>query len=221
MLTLFRKLIPGKAEGAPDENFFISAGLQFYGDLVAKASSGRIEGKFDGQIIECKKLIIGANATIKGNIFAHDILVYGYCEGNIYASGDIKVFDGAVVLGDIHSSSLFVDRNATFRGNLRKLKPEDYAEMTATEKDRIIQLRKSNVYNIHSLNVKLDVEKNKARLVANGTPTVEDDHDLTKMKKVSDPRPTLSESTKQEKFFEPGVSSAPDPLPSDDNKRWF
>jgi cytoskeletal protein CcmA (bactofilin family) len=91
MLTLFRKLIPGKAEGAPDENFFISAGLQFYGDLVAKASSGRIEGKFDGQIIECKKLIIGANATIKGNIFAHDILVYGYCEGNIYASGDIKV----------------------------------------------------------------------------------------------------------------------------------
>lgn len=222
MLTLFRKLIPGKAEGAPDENFFISAGLQFYGDLVAKASSGRIEGKFDGQIIECKKLIIGANATIKGNIFAHDILVYGYCEGNIYASGDIKVFDGAVVLGDIHSSSLFVDRNATFRGNLRKLKPEDYAEMTASEKDRIIQLRKSNVYNIHSLNVKLDVEKNRARLVANGTPTIEDDHDINKvMKKVSDPKPMLTEAPKQEKFFEPGVSSAPEVVPSDDNKRWF
>ena len=190
MSTLFRKLIPGNPEDAPDENFFISTGLQFYGDLVAKASSGRIEGKFDGQIIECKKLIVGANATIKGNIFAHDIFVYGYFEGNIYASGNIKVFDGAVVLGDIHSSSLFVDRNATFRGNLRKLKPEDYAVMTASEKDRIIQLRKSNVYNIHSLNVKLDVEKNKARLVANGTSTIEDNHDINKMmKKVSNPKP--------------------------------
>jgi hypothetical protein len=94
--------------------------------------------------------------------------------------------------------------------------------MTASEKDRIIQLRKSNVYNIHSLNVKLDVEKNRARLVANGTPTIEDDHDINKvMKKVSDPKPMLTEAPKQEKFFEPGVSSAPEVVPSDDNKRWF
>jgi cytoskeletal protein CcmA (bactofilin family) len=172
MSTFFKNLLSGRNEAAPDENFFISAGLQFFGDLVAKSSSGRIEGTFDGSIIECKKLIVGMNANIKGNIFAHEIVVQGYCEGNIYTSGSIRVLEGAVVLGDIYASSLVVDRKATFRGNLRKLKPEDYAEMTGREKERIIQMRKSNVFSIHSVQARMDAEKVRAKMVANGDPVI-------------------------------------------------
>jgi cytoskeletal protein CcmA (bactofilin family) len=170
MLTLLRRLFAVGTDAAPEENFFISSGLEFYGDLVARASSGRIEGKFDGHIIECRKLIIGPHATIKGNVFAEEIVVYGYCEGNLYAAGDMKVFDTAVILGDIHASSLIVEHNATFRGNLRKLRTEDFLEITAREKEKIIQQRKSNVYNIHSLNARLEAEQRKARKVANGMP---------------------------------------------------
>jgi len=170
MLTLLRRLLSVGTEAAPEENFFISSGLEFYGDLVARASSGRIEGKFDGHIIECRKLIIGPHATIKGNVFAEEIVVYGYCEGNLYAAGDMKVFDTAVILGDIHASSLIVEHNATFRGNLRKLRTEDFLEITAREKEKIIQQRKSNVYNIHSLNARLEAEQRRARKVANGMP---------------------------------------------------
>lgn len=170
MLTLLRRLFSVGTDAAPEENFFISSGLEFYGDLVARASSGRIEGKFDGHIIECRKLIIGPHATIKGNVFAEEIVVYGYCEGNLYAAGDMKVFDTAVILGDIHASSLIVEHNATFRGNLRKLRTEDFLEITAREKEKIIQQRKSNVYNIHSLNARLEAEQRRARKVANGMP---------------------------------------------------
>lgn len=170
MLTLLRRLLSVGTEATPEENFFISSGLEFYGDLVARASSGRIEGKFDGHIIECRKLIIGPHATIKGNVFAEEIVVYGYCEGNLYAAGDMKVFDTAVILGDIHASSLIVEHNATFRGNLRKLRTEDFLEITAREKEKIIQQRKSNVYNIHSLNARLEAEQRRARKVANGLP---------------------------------------------------
>jgi cytoskeletal protein CcmA (bactofilin family) len=170
MLTFLRRLFSVGTDAAPEENFFISSGLEFYGDLVARASSGRIEGKFDGHIIECRKLIIGPHATIKGNVFAEEIVVYGYCEGNLYAAGDMKVFDTAVILGDIHASSLIVEHNATFRGNLRKLRTEDFLEITAREKEKIIQQRKSNVYNIHSLNARLEAEQRRARKVANGMP---------------------------------------------------
>lgn len=170
MLTLLRRLFSVGSDATPEENFFISSGLEFYGDLVARASSGRIEGKFDGHIIECRKLIIGPHATIKGNVFAEEIVVYGYCEGNLYAAGDMKVFDTAVILGDIHASSLIVEHNATFRGNLRKLRTEDFLEITAREKEKIIQQRKSNVYNIHSLNARLEAEQRRARKVANGIP---------------------------------------------------
>jgi cytoskeletal protein CcmA (bactofilin family) len=179
MLTLLRRLFSGRPEGRPEENFFISSGLEFYGDLVARASSGRIEGKFDGHIIECRKLIIGPHATIKGNVFAEEIFVYGYCEGNLYAAGDLKVFDTAVILGDIHASSLIVEHNATFRGNLRKLRAEDFLEITAREKDKIVQQRKSNVYNIHSLNARLEAEQRRARKVANGLPLTPEPEVLT------------------------------------------
>jgi cytoskeletal protein CcmA (bactofilin family) len=177
MLTLLRRLFAVGTDAAPEENFFISSGLEFYGDLVARASSGRIEGKFDGHIIECRKLIIGPHATIKGNVFAEEIVVYGYCEGNLYAAGDMKVFDTAVILGDIHASSLIVEHNATFRGNLRKLRTEDFLEITAREKEKIIQQRKSNVYNIHSLNARLEAEQQRARKVANGMPLTSETKD--------------------------------------------
>jgi len=179
MLTLLRRLLSVGTDAAPEENFFISSGLEFYGDLVARASSGRIEGKFDGHIIECRKLIIGPHATIKGNVFAEEIVVYGYCEGNLYAAGDMKVFDTAVILGDIHASSLIVEHNATFRGNLRKLRTEDFLEITAREKEKIIQQRKSNVYNIHSLNARLEAEQRRARKVANGMPLTPETEELT------------------------------------------
>jgi cytoskeletal protein CcmA (bactofilin family) len=174
MLTLLRRLLSVGTDAATEENFFISSGLEFYGDLVARASSGRIEGKFDGHIIECKKLIIGPHATIKGNVFAEEIVVYGYCEGNLYAAGDLKVFDTAVILGDIHASSLIVEHNATFRGNLRKLRTEDFLEITSREKEKIIQQRKSNVYNIHSLNARREAEQSRARKVANGMPLTQE-----------------------------------------------
>lgn len=231
MNTLFRKLLSGKAEAVPEENFYISAGLQFYGDLLAASSSGRIEGKFDGHIIECKKLIVGPRAIIKGNIFAQEVYVHGYCEGNIFASRVIKVYESAVVLGDVHSSAVQVDRNATFKGNLRKLKPEDYAAMTEGEKEKIRMEKKSNVFNIHSLTAKNESEQ-KARLVANGNPEI-----LVPIAPVTTdqtPKPFLKKMPKnpasQQKHgrnqnlqspAETAEAKKTETVPAEENKRWF
>ena len=233
MSTLFRKLFSGRKEAVPEENFYISSGLQFFGDLVAASSSGRIEGKFDGHIIECKKLIVGPKATIKGNIFAQEVFVHGYCEGNIFASKCIKVYDGAVVLGDVHSSAVQVERNATFRGNLRKLKPDDYESLTNEEKEKIRKERKSNVFNIHSLNARNETEQ-KSRMVANGSPetlspiapvTDVDNRDKKALfKKVTKPAKTPHVASQENETvlpFEPGLSQPTDAINSEVQRRWF
>ena len=231
MSTLFRKLLPGKPEGVPEENFYISAGLQFYGDLLAASSSGRIEGKFDGHIIECKKLIVGPKAVIKGNIFAQEVFVYGYCEGHIFASKVIKVYDSAVVLGDVHSSAVLVERNATFKGNLRKLKPDEYASMTDVEKDKIRMEKRSNVFNINSLTSKNEAEQ-KARMVANGTSEtllpigpVKTEDSKPFMKKVrkgetveSNPSPS---QTGEEIIYELETTKHSGHSSNEETKRWF
>jgi cytoskeletal protein CcmA (bactofilin family) len=231
MSTLFRKLLPRKSEGVPEENFYISPGLQFYGDLLAASSSGRIEGKFDGHIIECKKLIIGPKAYIKGNIFAQEVFVYGYCEGHIFASKIIKVYDSAVVLGDVHSSAVLVERNATFKGNLRKLKPDEYASMTESEKEKIRMEKKSNVFNIHSLATKNEAEQ-KARMVANGTAEtllpiapVKTDDSKPFMKKVRkepivESNPSHSQ-TDMDIIFELETTKHSGHSSNEETKRWF
>ena len=169
MISFLKRFLTARIERvAPDENFFISPGMEFYGDLVARSSSGRIDGRFEGQIIECRRIIVGPDAIIKGNLFAEDILLYGYCEGNLYASGDVKVFDTAVMLGDIHASSVLVEKDSTFRGNMRKLKTEEMAEFATKEKEKIIKQGRSNVHNIYSLKAKQEAEEVRARKVANG-----------------------------------------------------
>lgn len=169
MTAFLKRILSARIERvAPEENFFISSGMEFYGDLVARSSSGRIDGRFEGQIIECRRIIVGPDATIKGNVFAEDILLYGYCEGNLYASGDVKVFDTAVMLGDIHASSVLVEKESTFRGNMRKLKSEDMAEFATREKEKIIKQGRSNVHNIYSLKARQESEEVRARKVANG-----------------------------------------------------
>ncbi|NDC76387.1 MAG: hypothetical protein EBZ67_00650 [Chitinophagia bacterium] len=168
MTSFLKRILSARIERVAPENFFISTGMEFYGDLVARSSSGRIDGRFEGQIIECRRIIVGPDAIIKGNVFAEDILLYGYCEGNLYASGDVKVFDTAVMLGDIHASSVLVEKESTFRGNMRKLKPEDMAEFATKEKEKIIKQGRSNVHNIYSLKARREAEEVKARKVANG-----------------------------------------------------
>jgi len=170
MSSFLKRLLSGRIERvAPEENFFISSGMEFYGDLVARSSSGRIDGRFEGQIIECRKIIVGPDALIKGNIFAEDIHLYGHCEGNLYATGDVKVFDSGVMLGDIHATSLLVEKDSTFRGNVKKLKAEDMADHASREKEKIIRQGRSNVHNIYSLKARAEAETSKARKVANGT----------------------------------------------------
>jgi cytoskeletal protein CcmA (bactofilin family) len=170
MSSFLKRLLSGRIERvAPEENFFISSGMEFYGDLVARSSSGRIDGRFEGQIIECRKIIVGPDALIKGNIFAEDIHLYGHCEGNLYATGDVKVFDSGVMLGDIHATSLLVEKDSTFRGNVKKLKGQDMAEHAAREKEKIIRQGRSNVHNIYSLKARTEAEASKALKVANGT----------------------------------------------------
>jgi cytoskeletal protein CcmA (bactofilin family) len=186
MTAFLKRLLSARIERvAPEENFFISSGMEFYGDLVARSSSGRIDGRFEGQIIECRRIIIGPDAMIKGNVFAEDILLYGYCEGNLFASGDVKVFNTAVILGDIHSASLLVEKESTFRGNVKKLKPEDMAEFAIREKEKIIKQGRSNVHNIYSLKAKLESDEARARKVANGlAEDIPDTGNRTVMKRV-------------------------------------
>ncbi|MBM3442051.1 MAG: polymer-forming cytoskeletal protein [Bacteroidetes bacterium] len=170
MIDYLKRFVSNRIERvSSEENFFISAGMEFYGDLVARSSSGRMDGHFEGRIIECRKIIIGPDAVIKGNIFADHILLYGYCEGNMFATVDVKVFNSAVIVGDIHTCSLLVEREASFRGNVKTLKTEEMSAFAMSEKERIILRSQSEVHNIYSLQAKAKQESHRVRKVANSS----------------------------------------------------
>ena len=54
----------------------IGRGTEVQGDFIAKGSA-RIDGKIDGNVVVEGTLVVGAGASIAGNVSASDVLVGG------------------------------------------------------------------------------------------------------------------------------------------------
>ncbi|HTH53634.1 MAG TPA: polymer-forming cytoskeletal protein [Edaphobacter sp.] len=78
-----------------------------------------LDGDMEGTItLRDHGLTIGPNARIMAEIHAKDVTVFGNVTGNLHASGKVDLRHSAVVLGDIFSSRLSVEENATIKGKV-------------------------------------------------------------------------------------------------------
>jgi len=61
---------------------------------------------------------VGPNARVMADIDARDVVVYGFVDGNITATGRIELRESAVVKGDIVAGRLSIEENATIKGRV-------------------------------------------------------------------------------------------------------
>ena len=81
-------------------------------------SSGltRVEGQINGDVILDGNLIVGQDSSVRGNIKAINVDVFGSVYGNIEVRSILTLHDTAKLVGDINVKSLIVKENATFEG---------------------------------------------------------------------------------------------------------
>lgn len=102
-----------KSAGVPS---IISADVSMRGN-VNSGGEVQLDGNLEGDI-RSAKLIVGEQATVKGEIICDEVFVRGNVEGGIRAK-KVSLAATAHILGDILHSSLSVESGAHFEGNCR------------------------------------------------------------------------------------------------------
>ena len=88
------------------------------GELAASedlTAEGRIEGKIE---LQQHVVTIGQNATVRGQVFAREVIVLGHVVGNINASDKVVVRENGNVEGDVVSPTVAIADGAHFRGRI-------------------------------------------------------------------------------------------------------
>ena len=93
----------------------IGEGTVFNGNITSPETV-RVDGTINGNCTCERKMIIGAEGQIKGNISAESVIISGKVEGDINVSGKIEILSTGKLIGNIVAKSLVVDEDACFDG---------------------------------------------------------------------------------------------------------
>jgi cytoskeletal protein CcmA (bactofilin family) len=95
----------------------LGAGTRYEGKLFFEGRV-RIDGDFQGEVQSDGLLIAGPEATIKGTIRVHTLIVQGATiEADIRATELVELHAPARIRGDIRTQALYMDKGVVFDGN--------------------------------------------------------------------------------------------------------
>ena len=78
-----------------------------------------MDGTIEGTItLPDSRLTVGPNARVMADMEARDVVIYGFVDGNIRATGRIELRESAVVKGDIAAERLSIEENASLKGRV-------------------------------------------------------------------------------------------------------
>lgn len=86
----------------------------------------RIDGIFKGNINSQSKVIIGERASVIGDIYAYNIIIYGVVEGNIKGEGLLEIMESGVLRGDIEVKRMAIREGGLFCGKSNMIEEERY-----------------------------------------------------------------------------------------------
>ena len=111
----------------------LGSGTRLQGTLQVEESI-RIDGRLEGNIEQSDGkdhwVIIGPTSEIIGDIQAQNVRVAGKILGNIIASGNVELANGAEVRGNIQHNAITVEPGASVHGQLIA---NDHSEAPATK----------------------------------------------------------------------------------------
>lgn len=93
----------------------IAAGTKVEGNFQS-AENVRLDGAIIGDFACEKKLVIGKDGRLEGNIRTRDAVVMGTVVGDLYISGLLQLDKTAVIQGNITAATLAIEEGAQYNG---------------------------------------------------------------------------------------------------------
>lgn len=104
--------------GSENTLSIVSAGSTVSGDIEC-AGVLKVEGRVDGSVTRARQVMLAKQATISGDVTAHEVVVGGLIDGNVTAMERLELQSTAVVNGDITTKSIVVMEGARINGAVR------------------------------------------------------------------------------------------------------
>src|SRR5690554_3841059 len=102
----------------------LSLGFELKGDVVSK-NDIRADGKLRGNIRTDKRVVVGEEASVYGNIMADEISISGEVIGDLYINGETTIYATARVSGHILTNQIFIHKGARLASAIKTADIED------------------------------------------------------------------------------------------------
>jgi cytoskeletal protein CcmA (bactofilin family) len=126
---------PPAQEELPPPNTLIGVGSNVRGTLMISGTL-RIEGEFEGDILNCERLEVGEHGVMRADIEVKEALIEGRIQGNVRALGVVEMKSGAHVEGDVAAMSVVMEPGVFFTGRCTMLETGSEAVEMGTQYSR-------------------------------------------------------------------------------------
>lgn len=79
----------------------------------------RVDGRILGEVDASKRVVVGDDGVIEGDVKANHMVVQGDVKGNILVQGDLFLSASARVVGDVQASQIQMEEGAIIEGVLK------------------------------------------------------------------------------------------------------
>lgn len=101
----------------------LSLGFELTGDIIA-TNDIRADGVLRGNIFTDKKVVVGEQASITGDISADEITISGEVIGDLYINGETTIHATAKVSGNLLTHQVYIHKGAQLNSSIRTQSPE-------------------------------------------------------------------------------------------------
>ncbi|SIQ84694.1 protein CcmA, bactofilin family [Alkalispirochaeta americana] len=119
----------------------LGKGTRFAGTLRFKESV-TLFGEYEGEIEAQGFLYIAAEASVRADVRAKNIIVGGTVHGNIEATAEIEMLPGCVVYGNVRAGKVRIAEGVVFEGRCEMVRNSDSLDVFSGSLE---QLRKQAI----------------------------------------------------------------------------
>lgn len=101
----------------PDGFSLLDGSLSLMGD-VDTVGSLRIDGRMEGTVRRADVVVVGAGATVTGDVHAREVIIGGTLNGSAHASERVELQATAIVTGDIVTQSVLMQEGGVVNGRV-------------------------------------------------------------------------------------------------------
>jgi cytoskeletal protein CcmA (bactofilin family) len=109
-----------EADASPAPSTLVGVGSSFRGTLMVHGTL-RIEGEFEGDILDCDRLEIGEHGLMRADVEVKEAVIQGRVYGNVRALGTLEMKRGSHIEGDVAAVSVVMETGVYFTGRCTML----------------------------------------------------------------------------------------------------